>query len=798
MDYRDCTYQTVLGPEHIHGLPSAHNVWSLIENQDLSATVNRIDVGGLWGTIPALFSARGGTSWTQSVYLLNGFDVSDPFQTGLPLLIPDFYSLRFTQMENASPSPEALSPGGQFNMITKDGSDTFHGGVSVFTIHSKLQSSNISEALRREGLQESHAFNHALDGNVQISGPLIPGKLTFFSSLTGYHVSRNIADYLEDDLSSLFSGLFSLKLRTEDSTLRVLWTGQTVSHPSFGAGRSVPYEATSQRKETYNVFQSIWEKRLSQRLHLTAGITVAQGATRTDFQSSSGPQHGKDVFSRIPAGAAPLAGKSLRTLWSVLMKGEGLWTPFPRTRHSLAFGVRLQGASSSASERVKKSLHRHFLDGVPLEVVRYIPFSEHRETAIHLSGFVQSSWSLADSFSFMFGLHIASTRGWIPGSSSFRRPSIDWLTLSPRVGLVVPLTISGRTALKLSAGRYHFTLPLHYLTYGNPDAPGAEVFRWEDTNQDLLFQEGEAGTLLRKEGPFFAAIDPELKRPYVEEFAASLEHSFGRDWHLSLGFFTRRTRNLVETINIGVPFSAYVPRNFSDTGDDRIPGTQDDLKFTVYEQKKETLGQDFFLLTNETPERRRSVYYGGDLTLVKKMGKTFMFFLSLTATSAVGVTNPGNTHQENDEGVIGRLYDDPNTLINAEGRVAFDRAYTGRVGFSYRAPLGVRIGCLIKYYDGQPFARKIIVPGLAQGPFYIHAHPRGKARYEYNRTVDIRLEKIFSLSKGRLRVILDGFNVLNRGLATAENEWTGPEFPLRFATEIQSPRVFRLGVVYEF
>ncbi|MFQ6037557.1 MAG: carboxypeptidase regulatory-like domain-containing protein, partial [Candidatus Aminicenantales bacterium] len=365
MDYRDCTYQTVLGPEHIHGLPSAHNVWSLIENQDLSATVNRIDVGGLWGTIPALFSARGGTSWTQSVYLLNGFDVSDPFQTGLPLLIPDFYSLRFTQMENASPSPEALSPGGQFNMITKDGSDTFHGGVSVFTIHSKLQSSNISEALRREGLQESHAFNHALDGNVQISGPLIPGKLTFFSSLTGYHVSRNIADYLEDDLSSLFSGLFSLKLRTEDSTLRVLWTGQTVSHPSFGAGRSVPYEATSQRKETYNVFQSIWEKRLRQRLHLTAGITVAQGATRTDFQSSSGPQHGKDVFSRIPAGAAPLAGKSLRTLWSVLMKGEGLWTPFPRTRHSLAFGVRLQGASSSASERVKKSLHRHFLDGVP-------------------------------------------------------------------------------------------------------------------------------------------------------------------------------------------------------------------------------------------------------------------------------------------------------------------------------------------------------------------------------------------------------------------------------------------------
>ena len=33
----------------------------------------------------------------------------------------------------------------------------------------------------------------------------------------------------------------------------------------------------------------------------------------------------------------------------------------------------------------------------------------------------------------------------------------------------------------------------------------------------------------------------------------------------------------------------------------------------------------------------------------------------------VGTTSPGNTEWENDDGVVGTLYDNPNTLINAQG-----------------------------------------------------------------------------------------------------------------------------------
>jgi hypothetical protein len=233
-----------------------------------------------------------------------------------------------------------------------------------------------------------------------------------------------------------------------------------------------------------------------------------------------------------------------------------------------------------------------------------------------------------------------------------------------------------------------------------------------------------------------------------------------------------------------------------DDGDDRIPGSHDDLTFTVYDQDPATLGRDVLWLSNPGP--RVSRYQGLDLTLVKKTGPDFLFYMALTATHAVATTNPGNTEWENDDGVLGPLFENPNAAINAKGRPRFDRAYTARIGTSFRGPFGTRIGAVAKYYDGQPFTRKIVVEGLNQGLFYIQAHPRGVARTEYNMTVDLRFEKMFTWKKGTLRLFLDAFNVLNRNLATAENERTGPDFPLRYATEIQSPRVVRAGLNFEF
>lgn len=809
MDYSNSLYQTIITESQIKQSPTAHNVWSLIENQDLSATTNRIDVGGLWGIIPALFSSRGSCSWTQNTYLLNGMDVTDPYWTGMPLFVPDFQSIQFTQLINAGQPLSALSPGAYFDILTHEGTDRYRGNISAFLIHNKLQSTNITPAIENEGLNDSHSFNHLTEGNFTFSGPLIPRKLYFFTSLSASHVSRDIAEFEEEDKSSIQSGFLSLNYRHSENSFNFLWTGQNVKHASYGAGRNVPFSTTSERKDVYNIIQGIWKTRIKDIHFIKAGVCFAHGNIRSDYQDQVSGPHGVEIFKDIPTGTAPFAGRDKRSSITFLGQGESLVSGFLKAQHRFTYGVQAQYCHSSSEKETQDNLHLHFFEGLPLEVIRYNTPVQHRESAFHLDLFAQDSVTLSNHISFFLGFHLALNHGWLPSqapNTAFSRgpgdleekSRITWFNLSPRLGIILPLSKSRSSALRMSIARYYFTLPLRFLTYGSPSSLGGLVYSWNDLNTDNQFQEGEAGALLRREGPFFSGIDSDLKRPYTNEFSISFTHAFGSNWYLTVGGFYRENRNLIETLNTGVPFSAYQTVPFFDIGDDRIPATRDDLEFTVYNQNIGTLGQDFFLLTNPDSETRVSTYHGFDVTLVKKYSSKFSFFLSLTAIRAVGITSPGNTEWENDDGIVGTLYDNPNTLINAEGRLRFDRGYTGRIGVNFMAPFGLRVGCVVKYYDGQPFTRKIIVTGMNQGPFIIQAHPRGVARYEYNRTVDIRLEKPLNFGQTRMRIILDMFNLINRNLATEENEWTGPEFPLRFATEIQSPRVFRLGLVLEF
>lgn len=801
LDYSNNIQQTLIDQSQLRNTPSAHNVWALVENQDLSATTNRIDIGGLWGNIPALFSARGGVSWTQTSYLLNGFDVTDPYSTGQPLFYPDFYALSYSQLYNGAHPPFALSPGGYLNLITLRGTPTFHGGLSTFYIHNSLQSSNITPQLREEGIDAAHEFDYFIDGNIHLSGPLIDNKLSFFVSISANDLSRKMAEFEAFDKSRILSGLISLHYNFPGSELQFLWTGQKVTYASYGADRKIPFDVTSDRDDRFNILQAVWSTRIKNTHYLKAGVNYAEGNMESRYQEEADGPYGVTLFQEIPSGIAPLAFKDDRKTLAFLVRGESFLGRHFKVRHRIIYGLQLQYARASSQKAIAENLHLHFFEDKALEVVQYNTPTEHQESGLSLNFYLQDTLTLSNLLSLYVGVNCDYSRGWVPGqaaSLSEEESKVQWFNISPRIGIIIPLSPSRKAALKLSFARYYFRLPLSYLTFGNGNALGGLVYDWKDRNGDRQFQEDEKGILLRREGPLYAQIDPELKRPYTNEFSIVYSVVFSANWSFSLGGFYRGTRNQIKTLNIGVPFSEYAPEYILDLGDDHIPHTPDDQIFTVFNQKRDTLGNDFFLLSNVAADKRTTHYFGLDINLVKRFGSKFTFFFSLTATLAEGTTNPGNTEFENDDGVVGSLYDNPNTLIKAKGRVRFDRAYTSRMGITYAAPHDIKLGFIIKYYDGQPFSRKLIVEGFNQGPFYIQAHTRGSVRYEFNLNLDIRLEKAFRLGRGKFRLILDGFNMLNSNLATRENEWTGPLFKDRYATEILSPRVFRLGVAYDF
>ncbi len=800
LDYSGAAYQTYLPEERIHDTPSAHNVWALLENQDLSAVSNRIDVGGWGNGLPGLFSSRGSCSWTQNRYLLNGMDVTDPYQTGKPLFYPDYFSIHSYNLVNAGHPPGYVHPGGYLDLMSLPETKAYHGSFSGFFLHDSLQSSNITSAHQAHGLKENSAFNYLSEGNIQASGPLVPDKLFFSSSFSAFDLSRNVAEFRNDAASNLISGLFSLKADISGHSLKFLWTGQNLHHSAYGAGRNIPFSSTNNRRENFQVYQFLFQPDLNPRHHIIAGLGLTLGDMTSAFQEEGVSPYAVEKFGNPVSGAAPDSSRNIRSALTLMINGVSFLSSSMRLDHMVRYGIQLQRVAADSELSILDNLHLHFFKGEPLEVIRYDSPYRHRESGFHGHAYLQDTLSFSSLFSMYFGGVLSFSTAWtVSESAGNDQNQISWLNFGPRLGVIIPLDKAKTSVFKFSFHRYHFTLPLSYLSFGHPEAPGSLVYVWDDRNQDHLFQPDEQGEMRRREGPAFTAIDPEIKRSYIDEAALSYQTVFGRHWTFTLSGFFRATRNLIRTINTGVPLTgSYIPRYHLDIGDDRIPFTYDDMIFTIFDQKKSTLGQDFYQLSNVESGTRTTNYFGLDLYLQKKWGNRFTFFLTFTAIHCIGNANPGNTALENDDGVIGNLFHSPNNLIKAEGRLHFDRGYTARLGFRYLAPLGFRISAVAKYYDGQPFSRLKIIPDLNQGPVFIQTAPRGVARYSFNQTVDIRIEKIIDLGGGRLKFMLDGFNLLNLSLDTEEQFWTVPEYPERFPTEIQSPRVFRLGMAYEF
>lgn len=784
--------RTIIPAIQIDRLPTGNSLNSLIENQDSISTANRIDVGGMWEAIPSLFGSRGAASWTQNTFLYNGLDVTEPFSGGTPLVIPDVFALDWSHLVSAAAPIQASSPGAYLDLSPREGGLNFSGGLRGFYLDKSFRSSNITPALQAENLNEADAFNRLMDINLRLSGPLGPSKTwTYFTSWSNFSVARDLADFEPLDESRLTSGTVHLVRNGERRRLRLFWTGQIVAHPTFGAGRNIPFETTVNRTETRNLLQVLSESRPGGRTATRYGASFALGAWKENLQDTASGIRSVALFTGRPSGTAAAEAEYGRSRLTAFFDGRTMLPGLGGGGHLLEYGIQAQYAAAKNIETVPGNIQLHYYAGRPLEALIFASPFHYRQEAVRLKAYAQETMTFGNGVSLSFGLQAVGSYGRGEGSR------IQRLNLSPRFSFQIPLSRERTSSLRITAARYFSTFPLSWLAWGDSGAPGALAYAWTDANGDGLFSADERGALLRREGPRYGAIDEDLRFPSTDELTISWNRDLGHSWLMSLSGFLRDTRGQAETENIGVPASAYTPRTIFDIGDDQIPNSIDDLVFTVYDQRSETLGLDDFLLTN--PGRgRRSTYAGLDFVLFKRPTEKFLFYLALTATQAVQTNGPGNSALENDDGVIGLLYDNPNAAINAEGRPRFDRAYTARIGMAVDLPFETRAGLVARYYDGQPFARMIIVEGLTQGPVMIQAHPRGVARYEFNMTVDLRLEKYVRLSFGTIRLMADIFNLFNQNLATAESEWTRPEFPLRYATDIQSPRTMRLGLSFEF
>jgi hypothetical protein len=387
------------------------------------------------------------------------------------------------------------------------------------------------------------------------------------------------------------------------------------------------------------------------------------------------------------------------------------------------------------------------------------------------------------------------------GSADGAPTGITWAGLSPRFSLRWKLAEfgrdeSGRLTFFAGLARYPHQLPLSYLAFGDPTAAQGLVYRWDSQDTDRVFQTAEIGPLVARVGPggSTASIDPDLKRPYTDEVVFGWEARLSDSLTLRLAAMARRDRNLIAAVNVGAPDTSYTVSQVPDRGVDWLDPIDDRL-LPVYNRLPGSFGQDRYLLTNHRGSP--AVYDGFEITGEKRLVDRWQLLFGATGRSRGLSSYRGFEVFENDQGVVGELFDWANANTHARGRLFFERGYVIKLAGVYEGPRNTRVSATARYQDGQHFARLVIAPGLSQGPEAIRAFESGRARFTYTHTIDASFEKWFALSQGRgYSVIVRVFNLMNKANEVEERVVTGVAY--RTSSALQPPRSMHLVAKFDF
>ncbi len=781
---------TQFGELQIEDLPNARNIWSLLQTQEPSTVTNRIDVAGLETGEPALFGALG-ASWTENRYTFNGLNVTDPYQPGVPEIDPNLDDLTQFQVATATKPAANESSGTNVVLATPQPLPAWHGGAHFFYSSHALQSDNYNARLARFHFPGPERMDHLEDGSAQLGGKL--ASLPFYASFSTQQLDKSLGGFGAPIRARIYRWLADVTAYSHGAQrLDLFYSGQHITDSNQGAALDVAPSATTRANRNFHQLQARWSKNAGQSTVFSASAGLVNAIISSALQNGVASLSTLDLPQITLTGSAPLARSGVRTSYQSSFLAETYRSGLAGT-HSLSLGLNWERSDISNSWYAIQNLQAITVNGAGAEVIRWNTPAHAQQHVQNIAEFAQDLWRPARWISLSGGLRVDTSTGRAVGGAS----AINWTTLQPHAGLVVPLRPRG-LFLQGNWARYGHALQGRYLDFGDASALGGQVYRWTDTNGDGQIQPREVGPLLRVFGGPYSALSADISRPYTDEISFGLEQELWAGLSAGIRFFRRDDHRLLALNNTGVPFSDYTPVLFHDPGDDGVPGTPDDQFLVLYNRLPLALGKDFLVLGNYG---FHASYKGLEARISKRLFRRWALAASFSASRTLASTNPGNSAFQDDTGVIGTLGVDPNTLVSAQGRTHFDRAFTAKVSGYYSAPLGFHLGAVAAYYDGLPFGRLLFINGFNQGPFFVRAEPVGHPggfQTELNATLDARVARDFTLKRGVLSGYFDMFNILNANSNTLESALSGPAFLTRVPLAVEAPRTARLGVQWTF
>jgi hypothetical protein len=723
----------------------------------------------------------------------------------------EIYQLQIKAMGNDA---EMATPGTMFLGILKSGGDSFKGSGFFAWETPRLQSNNVTDALRARGVSDGNPLTSYHDANVDLGGPILKQRLWFYGSYRHQAITQGIVGYLESPGPDGLTGTSddvpgNYHVALENTTVKL--TGQaSLRHRFTGFIQAQTKDYPERGANAYRFKESTWHQIFKPKAGKVEWSWMA--SDRTFFNAFLGRWEYETQSVNWTEDAPAYDTVTLR-YWgrfngSPYVGGRGRWQYngslshyVPRAwggSHDLKLGVEVTDESrfyDAEARSFGRDYQLRFQNGAPFQVVlANYPYSNRGKMTTQ-SAFVRDAWRFGDRVTLNAGLRYESYHVYLPAQSKPAGrffpagdfPEIDvltWRNWAPRIGVSWPLDAENRTVLKATYGWYNFATQVIYGDTYNRNALATTTYRWNDLNGNKDYDDGELGAYVSATGSSASAINPDLKQPRTHEITTSLERQIARDFSTRVSYVYRREVDRFQNVNVLRPYEAYsVATTTTDPGPDGVIGTPDDGgPVTYYDYSAAYAGSAFNRLVDVNTDGYENAYHSIEVAAQKRLSHRWQLVTSFLATH-VDVWRNG-------------IPQDPNAANFFPKSKYWE--WNFKLSGSYELPYQIQAAAMFTSQSGSVWAREArFTTGLARlGSLVLLMEDPASRRLPTQNLLNVRFEKRQKIGSATASFQFDVFNFMNTNVEMEVTARSGSNFGR--ITSIVPPRVARLGITFSF
>ena len=588
VDMQNTKVGTDFTADKLVGVPTATDIWAVL-GQASGVRMNGFDVGGSHKSQQTGYESFGIRN--QNRVLNDGVDTTEG--TGGAGFYADYFANEEVAVAAAGGDVEMNAPGSAVVNTIKSGGNT----VRMLNNLTYQQESFVGDNQTGDAEKTARGYTGQpnikfWEGHTDIGGPIVHDKLWYFGAYNHFKIDKQISGVPRNIATDL--GLFdnyttkeTWKASEKDTLTYYMQWGRK-QKPNRGLSVTVSPEAAQPQDSISWVFkgehQRVWSSRLFTDVKFNVfGYDFPLGV-KADFATQP-PRI--DTSTNFVTGAAWDAFDLARQKPQVTAQAT-YYVPDKMGSHDLKVGFEyvldiskytIDGRSGPIRYRDLRGAtdEIQFVDvGKNSDLDNTWAGANNRNK--RYAGYVQDRWNLNSRTTFQLGVRWDYQRPFylegkrdpiikdvlpasvvnpaLIGQPMFQArsfPESDIITrnsFAPRLGVSYDVSGQGKTVLKGFYGRFYYNYADGFSAL-NPSGANYKQFKFNDVNGNRLYDgPQELGAFVSSAGGVSTVVDPNVKKPYADEFDASLEHQFWGESSFRVAYVRKNTQNEISTIDL--------------------------------------------------------------------------------------------------------------------------------------------------------------------------------------------------------------------------------------------------------